>query len=67
MGTKETIKSQYRASLEMLKHAIVECPEALWHSPEYKNPFWHIAFHVLFYTHFYLLALRRGLRPMGEA
>ena len=54
MGIKESIKSQYHASLEMLKHAIVECPESLWYSSEYKNPFWHIAFHVLFYTHFYL-------------
>ena len=54
MGTKETLKSQYRASLEMLKQAIVECPESLWRSPEYKNPFWHIAYHVLFYTHLYL-------------
>ena len=54
MGVKETIKSQYTASLEMLRQAIVECPEFLWHSPEYKNPFWHIAYHVLFYTHLYL-------------
>ncbi len=54
MRVKETIKSQYTASLEMLRQAIVECPEPLWHNPEYKNPFWHIAYHVLFYTHFYL-------------
>lgn len=38
----------------MLKHSIEECPEALWFNSEYKTPFWHIAFHVLFYTHFYL-------------
>ena len=54
MRVKETIKSQYTASLEMLRQAIVECPEFLWHDPEYKNRFWHIAYHVLFYTHLYL-------------
>lgn len=54
MGIKESFKSQYRASLEMLKQAIVECPESLWDDPEYSNPFWRVAFHALFYTHFYL-------------
>jgi hypothetical protein len=54
MRIKKSLKSQYRASLEMLKQAIGECPESLWYSTEYKNPFWHTAFHVLFYTHFYL-------------
>jgi hypothetical protein len=52
--TKEAIESQYHASLEMLKQAILHCPDALWESGDYKNPFWHIAYHVLFYTHFYL-------------
>ncbi len=54
MDIKETIKSQYHASLEMLRQAIIECPESLWNGLEYKVPFWHIAYHVLFYTHLYL-------------
>jgi hypothetical protein len=54
MELKEIIKSQYGASLEMLRQAILKCPDSLWHDPEYKNQFWHIAFHVIFYTHFYL-------------
>ncbi len=54
MTVKKTIKSQYYASLEMLKQAIEECPEAIWTSSDYKNPFWHIAYHALFYTHLYL-------------
>jgi hypothetical protein len=54
MRAKETIKSQYYASLEMLKQAIEACPESLWYGPEPRNPFWHTAYHVLFYTHFYL-------------
>lgn len=44
MDLKGTIKSQYHASLEMLRQAIEECPESLWHRPEDKNPFWHTAY-----------------------
>jgi hypothetical protein len=38
----------------MLKQAILQCPDALWLDTDYQNPFWHVAYHVLFYTHFYL-------------
>lgn len=54
MKTKEIIKSQYYASLAMLRQAIEECPDSLWQSGGYKNQFWHVVFHVLFFTHFYL-------------
>ena len=40
MQEKEIIKSQYYASLEMLRQAILKCPDSLWHSPEYQNQFW---------------------------
>ena len=54
MMTQEIIKSQYRASLAMLKEAVAKCTDALWDDPSYSNRFWHIAYHVLFYTHLYL-------------
>jgi len=54
MRVKAVIKSQYRAALEMLRQAIVRCPDALWQDAGYRNQFWHIAYHVIFYTHFYL-------------
>jgi hypothetical protein len=54
MNITETIISQYHASLEMLKLAIVECPESLWNDSDHKVPFWHIAYHALFYAHLYL-------------
>lgn len=54
MSTKEIIKSQYYAALEMLRQAIIKCPDGLWSDPEYANPFWHVAYHALFYTHLYL-------------
>ena len=51
---KKAIQSQYLAALEMLRQAIVQCPAPLWADAAYKNPFWHIAYHALFYTHLYL-------------
>lgn len=54
MTTKEIIRSQYQAALEMLNQAITQCPEDFWADAEFKNQFWHIAYHVLFYTHLYL-------------
>jgi DinB superfamily len=54
MSTKEIIISQYKASLEMLREAVVRCPPDLWDRPEDKNRFWQVAYHALFYTHLYL-------------
>jgi hypothetical protein len=54
MDTKKVIQSQYLAALEMLKQAVVKCPDPLWNAPEDKNKFWHVAYHALFYTHLYL-------------
>jgi hypothetical protein len=53
MNTNDIIARQYHSSLKMLEKAIELCPESLWleGSP---NRYWHIAFHALFYTHFYL-------------
>jgi hypothetical protein len=54
MDAKQAITSQYLATLEMLKQAIVKCPDTLWDDPGDKNRFWQIAYHALFYTHLYL-------------
>ncbi len=51
---KDAISSQYDASLKMLKEAIIKCPPRMWNDSDYKNRFWHISYHVLFYTYMYL-------------
>jgi hypothetical protein len=51
---QSALKRQYHASLAMLNEAIEACPETLWTSEAYVNPTWQIAYHVLFYTDFYL-------------
>jgi hypothetical protein len=54
MEPKQAIQSQFLAGLEMLKQAIVRCPEAMWDVAGEKNKFWLVAYHALFYVHLYL-------------
>jgi len=63
MSIKDVIRSQYHASLEMLKGAICRCPDSLWDNKEDKIKFWHVCFHVIFYTHLYLQDSEREFRP----
>lgn len=63
MSIRITIQSQYYAALMMLKSAIEKCPEELWADTNYVNPFWHVAYHVLFYTHFYLSPTAKDFTP----
>jgi hypothetical protein len=53
VNIQASILSQYLASLEMLNQAILQCPEELWNYSGDRNQFWHISYHVLFYTHLY--------------
>ena len=63
MRSKLGIQSQYHASLAMLRQVVVDCPSDLWESPEYKNRFWNVAAHALFYAHFYLHPSENEFKP----
>jgi hypothetical protein len=54
MNVQGALKSQYHAALAMLHEAIAQCPDSLWDTPKDGNRFWHVAYHVLFYTDLYL-------------
>lgn len=54
MSLQDVLKSQYHASLAMLREAIDACPADLWTDASYVNQFWQVAYHTLFYTDFYL-------------
>lgn len=54
MTLQAVLKSQYHASLAMLREAIDSCPVELWTSDQHANPYWQIVYHTLFYTHLYL-------------
>ena len=66
MNIRDAVKSQYWASLEMLKQAIVQCPDGLWDEPNNKNRFWHVAYHALFYTHLYLQPSDSDFTPWAK-
>jgi hypothetical protein len=66
MNVRWVIKSQLRAALEMLRQAIARCPESLWDDQQYKNRFWHVAYHALFYVHFYLQDREEDFQPWAE-
>ena len=58
-----SILSQYRASLAMLLQAIELCPDDLWCDTRYRNRYWHIAYHTLFYAHLYVNASLTQFTP----
>src|SRR5437667_12873733 len=61
---RSALKSQYHATLAMLRTAIRRCPDDLWTArSDHANPFWRIAYHTLFYTHLYLQPNNRVFRP----
>ena len=51
-----TLKHQLHAVLAMLRDAIEKCPDELWTNADYKNPYWRVAYHALFYAHVYMNA-----------
>ena len=54
MEIQAALKSQYHGALAMLRQAVERCPDDLWAAGEHPRAFWRIAYHALFYTHFYL-------------
>lgn len=66
LNIHEVLRRQYRASLEMLLQAITKCPESTWLAPDYPNKFWHIAYHALFFTHFYVHVSEAEFSPWAK-
>lgn len=66
MTLQATLKSQYHAALAMLREAIDRCPDDLWDATGHLNPFWHIAYHTLFYTDLYLRTDEASFTPWAK-
>ena len=60
---RTVLKSQYHASLAMLRQALEKCPDDLWYSQEQVNAFWQTAYHTLFFTHLYLQPNFAAFKP----
>ncbi|HLJ93513.1 MAG TPA: DinB family protein [Gemmataceae bacterium] len=67
MDIRSALKSQYRAALKMLHEVIEKCPDGMWNDPaDHAAPFWRVAYHTLFYTHFYLQQTQEAFRPWAR-
>jgi hypothetical protein len=60
---RAVLKSQYHAALDMLRQAVILCPDDLWSGGEHPNAYWHVAYHALFITHMYLQKGFETFRP----
>jgi hypothetical protein len=60
----EMIGRQFTAAIQMLRLAIEACPEDLWDDRTQGSPFWHLAYHALFFTDFYLSRDEKAFQPM---
>jgi hypothetical protein len=64
MDIQSALKHQYHAALKTLRLAVEQCPPAAWDQADGNcAPFWRVAYHTLFFTHFYLQQDRSQLKP----
>jgi hypothetical protein len=67
MDTRAVLKSQYHAVLKALRLAVEKCPDGMWADPaDGAAPFWRVAYHALFYAHFYSLQDHAQLEPWAK-
>lgn len=58
------IGRQFAAAIQMVRSAVEACPGALWDDRTDGSPFWHIAYHTLFFTDFYLSDDEKSFQAM---
>ncbi len=63
---RDSLKRQYHAALAMLREAVELCPDELWLDATPRNACWQHAYHVLFYTHFYMMDTPDDFVPWVE-
>lgn len=54
MDTKNIIWRQFGAAIDMLKNAIVTCPDDLWGDRSHQPEYWYLVYHTLFWLDLYL-------------
>lgn len=67
MDIRGALKSQYHAALKTLRKVIEKCPESMWDEPaDGAARFWRVAYHTLFFAHFYLQQRLEDFTPWGR-
>ena len=54
MDVRFSLKRQYHAGLAMLRECVEKASDEIWISGDHPRNFWRIAYHSVFYTHFYI-------------
>lgn len=62
---RQSIAGQYGAGLTMLRGCIEQADGACWLGLVGQFPFWHVAYHVVYYVDLYLSPDERSFRPPG--
>jgi hypothetical protein len=60
---RASLLRQFGAAIDMLAAAIDACPDTLWDDRSFTPPFWHIAYHTLFYLDLYLSESEEHFTP----
>jgi len=55
---------QFAAAIQMVRLAVEACPDELWEDRTDGTPFWHLAYHALFYADFYFSDDEKSFRPI---
>ena len=63
---RSALKSQYKAALETVRDAINRCPEDLWEATGPMPQFWQIAYHAVFFAHFYMVQGESAFTPWNK-
>ena len=63
---KEYVRSQFGASIDMLRNAINACPDELWGDTGKQKQYWYLAYHTLFWLDFYLTENPKSYIPFKD-
>ncbi|MFN7172609.1 MAG: hypothetical protein ACK4P3_07490 [Fimbriimonadaceae bacterium] len=63
MDLRPALCQQYHAALYMLRDCVQQCSDRLWTEGEYPDQFWRSAFHVTFFTQYYLSQTQQEYTP----
>lgn len=63
MKWPEMIGRQFAAAIQMTRSAVQDCPDELWDDRSEGSPFWHLAYHALYFADLYLSDDEESFRP----
>jgi hypothetical protein len=55
---------QLAAAIQMIRLAVEACPDELWDERSEGSPFWHLAYHSLYYVDLYLSKDEQAFQPI---